>query len=160
MKKIVKCPQCGTVQKLLFIAGKPEPCFCGYNGEVKPLKAISIKQPFAWFVVNGFKPLENRNTLKNFKGDVLIHTGKKWDDNWMEKMKIDSTTQMAIRSMSALKSQYPFGGIVGVATFTGSITESDSAWFVGKYAFQIENAYEIDFIKCKGKLGFFYPKIN
>jgi len=124
------------------------------------LRAISIKQPFAWMVVNGFKTLENRNTLKNFTGEVLIHTGKKWDNDWLEKMKIDSTTLAVFKAMPVFTKAYKYGGIVGVATFTGSVTESTSGWFVGKYAFTIEGAKEIPFVPCKGSLGFFIPTLK
>jgi hypothetical protein len=43
------------------------------------MKAISIKQPFAWLLVNGFKDLENRNWKTNFRGEILIHASKDID---------------------------------------------------------------------------------
>ena len=36
------------------------------------MKALSVKQPFAMFLVNGSKSLEIRSRKTNYKGDVLI----------------------------------------------------------------------------------------
>src|SRR5216683_3431530 len=43
------------------------------------MKALSIQQPFAWLIVNGYKDIENRTWNTNYKGFVLIHAGKQVD---------------------------------------------------------------------------------
>jgi hypothetical protein len=35
--------------------------------------AISIRQPWAWLIVRGFKPLENRSRSTKLRGDFLDH---------------------------------------------------------------------------------------
>lgn len=37
------------------------------------MKAISIRQPWAWLIVNGFKDIENRSWRTKYRGPVLIH---------------------------------------------------------------------------------------
>ena len=49
----------------------------------------------------------------------------------------------------------PRGGIVGTAEVAGCVTTSASPWFFGTYGFLLRNIQPVDFIPCKGALGFF-----
>ncbi|HTV55212.1 MAG TPA: ASCH domain-containing protein, partial [Terriglobia bacterium] len=52
------------------------------------MKALSIRQPWAWLIVNGFKPIENRSWNTNFRGRILIHASLKVDregEKWVRK---------------------------------------------------------------------------
>ena len=40
------------------------------------MKALSIRQPWAWLIVNGFKDIENRTWPTKFRGRVLVHASK------------------------------------------------------------------------------------
>lgn len=40
------------------------------------MKALSIRQPWAWLIVNGFKDIENRSWDTKYRGLVLIHASK------------------------------------------------------------------------------------
>lgn len=40
------------------------------------MKALSIRQPWAWLIVNGFKDIENRSWHTKYRGPVLIHASK------------------------------------------------------------------------------------
>ena len=37
------------------------------------LPILSIRQPWAWLIVNGYKDIENRTWSTRFRGKVLIH---------------------------------------------------------------------------------------
>lgn len=37
--------------------------------------ALSIRQPWAWLIVNGHKDVENRDWPTNFRGQLLVHAG-------------------------------------------------------------------------------------
>ncbi|WP_245839042.1 ASCH domain-containing protein [Yersinia kristensenii] len=37
------------------------------------MKALSIRQPWAWLIVNGYKDIENRTWNTKCRGPVLIH---------------------------------------------------------------------------------------
>jgi hypothetical protein len=120
-----------------------------------PLKALSIKQPWAWLIVNGHKDIENRDWRTHFRGPVAIHAGKKMDE---------AAYASLIRSSHAVTGE-PFdvaapvthhqGGIVGVAEIVDCVERSGSSWFVGPYGFVIRNARPVPFIPVKGALGFF-----
>jgi hypothetical protein len=150
----IKCPECGEIQLHVFEGGIYFQCTeCNkiQHNFPAPLKALSIKQPWAWLIVNGYKDIENRNTLKNFRGDFLIHAGLQFDKECMHKLDFDLIIPDDAR--------YNYGGIIGHATITDSITKSDSPWFSGKYAFVMKDQQTLPFTPCKGKLSFFNPEI-
>jgi hypothetical protein len=40
------------------------------------MRALSIRQPWAWLIVHGFKPVENRDWATDYRGPLAIHAGK------------------------------------------------------------------------------------
>ena len=46
------------------------------------IPALSFRQPWAWVVAKGIKPIENRNWPTEYRGLFLIHAGKTWDGNF------------------------------------------------------------------------------
>ena len=48
--------------------------------DVSTMKALSIKQPWAWLIVNGYKDIENRTWKTNYRGTFLVHASKGFDD--------------------------------------------------------------------------------
>jgi len=172
-KAFIKYPECG--QPILATIATDttttyhfyhQECHCkGFIDEkdVELIPAISIKQPWAWLIVNGYKDLENRSTLKNFRGDVLICASKQWDKNWLSLDMWDNPFFSDIFSDMAFADLFDNldkGGIIGAVTITDSITKSDSPWFIGPNAFVLTNPIKLTFTPCKGFLGFFNPKIN
>lgn len=162
MKQFIKCPYCDKIQ-----LGE---CFCHecinckvyiMDSEWCPIPALSIKQPWSWLIVNGYKDLENRNTLKNFRGDFLIHASLQYDFEWRDKLpKMNFREKCKIdKVLSANFKLMKRGGIIGHATIIDSITKSDSPWFSGKYAFVMKDQKTLPFTPCKGKLSFFNPEI-
>ena len=87
-------------------------------GRMKPkpfgLKALSIKQPWAWLIVNGWKDVENRSWNTHYRGRVLIHAGKTMDNLGLETIaQIEKSLGLDI-PIPALQ-DLPRGGIVGVS---------------------------------------------
>src|SRR5438105_11911405 len=48
----------------------------GVRIELTDLGAVSIRQPWAWLVVMGYKDVENRSWRTNHRGALLIHASK------------------------------------------------------------------------------------
>ena len=42
------------------------------------MRVLTLYEPWATLVVYGHKKIETRSWLRNIKGDLLIHAGKKW----------------------------------------------------------------------------------
>lgn len=125
------------------------------------MKALSIRQPWAWLIVNGHKDIENRSWPTRFRGRVLIHASKgmtraEYEDveDWLSCDVGSPMMQIQLPSQKALER----GGIVGVATITDCVAPArrSSPWHVdGAFGFQIVDAKPLPFIECKGALQFF-----
>lgn len=42
------------------------------------MKAITVRQPYAWAIANGGKTVENRGSGTEYQGPILIHAGRAW----------------------------------------------------------------------------------
>lgn len=40
------------------------------------MKALTIHQPWAWAIAQGYKTIENRNWVTSYRGPLLIHAGR------------------------------------------------------------------------------------
>jgi hypothetical protein len=40
------------------------------------MKALSIRQPWAWLIVKGYKDIENRTWATKLRGRVFVHASK------------------------------------------------------------------------------------
>lgn len=119
------------------------------------LKALSIIQPFAWLIVNGYKDIENRSWRTTQRGMILIHASKKvdWEGFEWVKQKFPNIP---------MPQTFKRGGIVGMANLFDCVSESQNPWFIGNYGFIFNRAKPLEFLKMKGQLGFFealYPGI-
>ncbi len=129
--------------------------------------AISIRQPWAWLIIQNYKPVENRSWSTRFRGPVLIHAGKVMsDDDFDDAMdlldKIDPLDKNGsmCRRARVVNGEAPLGGIVGEAEIVDCVTAHPSPWFFGKYGFMLRNARPLPFMPCRGQLGFFRPDLS
>lgn len=134
------------------------------------MKTLSIRQPWAWLIVNGYKTVENRSrSLGKHTGPLLIHASAK--------MTIDDydACELFIRAHEPLHSFLQFlpphnspklerGGIVGQVNVKARIMnwpdlfegESiDASWYTGEVGYWLSEPVELPFKTCKGRLGFF-----
>lgn len=51
------------------------------------MKALTIKQPYAFLIAKEIKEYEFRTQKTNYRGDFLIHAGKGKNKEYMEKFK-------------------------------------------------------------------------
>ena len=130
------------------------------------MKALSIKQPWAWLIGAGFKDIENRVWSTKFRGRIYIHAGKKtdskgawllWDDNQLRSL-LPEYAQVQIPNLTTFWEQ---SAIIGEVDIVDCVKSSDSVWFAGPYGFVLSNPmlYEKP-IPCKGRLGLFEPKLE
>lgn len=117
------------------------------------MKAISIRQPWAWLIVNGFKDIENRSWDTKYRGLVLIHAAKTKPTaaEWYEAQTICQRLGIAFPSFAEMDK----GGIVGYTHITGTTRESASPWFFGPVGFELHGSKPLPFHPLKGRLSFF-----
>jgi hypothetical protein len=122
----------------------------------KPIMCLSVRGLWAWAIVHGFKPVENR-TLSfqcNHLGPFLVHTGKectkKQYSEAAEKIRaIDPSLKLPPLEKLQL------GGIIGRANADRYVTEYPSPWFEGPRGIVLSQAKPLPFVKMGGALGWF-----
>lgn len=126
-------------------------------GERPRVKALSIRQPWAWLILNAGKDIENRdwkpsNPGLSFRGMFFIHASRTVEP-------IDDDLRIFVKRISGKDipdvHDLPRGGLVGLAEIVRVVRSSSSPWFFGPLGLEIANAEEIPFRPCAGQLGFF-----
>ena len=123
------------------------------------MKVITIKEPFATLIAEGYKEYEFRTWRTKYRGEILIHAGQGVDKKAMEKFK-------------SLNLNYSSGKIIAKAVITDCIKIDDEArrmlgtknehkiysnvinstdW--DGYGFKLENVERIKPIEINGKLS-------
>ena len=122
------------------------------------MKVLTLKQPWATLVVEGYKEYEFRTWKTKYRGDFLVHAGLGVDKE-------------ALKRFEYLNLDYPKGCIIGKVTLTDCLLVDDNLKeelkrknenvYLGainkeidEYAFKLENVKKIEPIYVKGKLGF------
>jgi hypothetical protein len=107
------------------------------------VKALSIKQPWAWLIIHGGKDIENRKWKTKFRGRFLVHASKGFDHD------------AAARFADILPNELRGGGIIGSVELVDCVSQSDSKWFEGPNGFVLKDPQPLEFKEVKGKLRFF-----
>ena len=123
------------------------------------MKVLTIKQPFATLIAEGYKEYEFRTWKTKYRGELLIHAGIGIDKKAMEKYK-------------HLNLEYPSGCIIAKVNLTDCIEINEESRKMLKakksivydsvikhtdwkgYGFKLENIKKINPIPIKGKLSF------
>lgn len=119
------------------------------------MRALSIRQPWAWLIVNGHKDIENRDWSTSYRGQVLIHAGKTMARRYYEDIATDLALRFGDRITLPAYELLERGGVVGAATITGCVSASSSPWFQGEFGFVMADARPLPFHACNGMLGYF-----
>jgi hypothetical protein len=115
------------------------------------MRALSIQQPWAWLIVNGYKDVENRSWPTSRRGPIYVHAGKKIDKDgyeWIQMM----FPQIPLPDPKELET----GGLVGTVSIVNCVKQLQSKWFSGPYGFVLELGKPIKFRPYLGKLSFFH----
>lgn len=122
------------------------------------MKALSVRQPWAWLIVNGYKDIENRSWNTKFRGPVLIHASSKQPTKAEVEIARDILRQTAgddIARRMPRPEHFQLGGFVGMANITGTCEASSSPWFFGPVGYQLTEGKTVKFRPFKGRLSFF-----
>lgn len=124
------------------------------------MRALSIRQPWAWLILHAGKDVENRdwkprNPGLYFRGTCLIHASLALEP-------IDDDLRALVKRTSGLDipDDLPRGGIVGQVDITDVVRQSSSPWFSGPCGLVLANPKPLPFAPCRGALGFFKPALS
>lgn len=117
------------------------------------MRTLSIWQPWAWLIVNGWKNVENRPWRTAVRGPILIHAGSRriraeYDacHLFLQGFSWGAQVAASIPACDALE----YGGIVGQATILDSVDSHASEWFCGPYALVLAECKPLPFMRCRG----------
>ena len=134
---------------------------------LRNMKAITILQPWAWLIATGKKHCETRSWKTNYRGEILIHAGKK---NMTEAMLQTIVESAYMRRAGVFNTKMVTGAIIGKAVLVNCVPidvllaklimkqHPDEFAFgdftPGRYAWVMENAELFDKpILASGKQG-------
>ncbi len=117
------------------------------------MKALSIRQPWAWQIIYGGKDIENRTWHTKFRGRFLVHAAQGMTRHEMREanrfcMLRNLPIPMELASLQR-------GGIIGSVELVDSVDTSDSDWYMGAKGFVLRDPRPLPFVPMKGRLGFF-----
>lgn len=123
------------------------------------MKALSIRQPWAWLIAAGHKDIENRTWRTSYRGPLLIHASQGMTMREYEETDafLAFTHQIKHIRLPDPK-ELERGGIVGVADLVAVDPPSNrkSPWHMeGCYGLYLRNARPLPFIPYKGQLSIF-----
>ena len=127
------------------------------------MKALSIRQPWAFAITRGAKLIENRdwqprNPGLRFRGKFLIHASLKVETKVVDDVIWDVAAHFE-EMENVIRTEYVgtrIGAIVGAATVIDVVYESKSMWFHGPVGLVLANPVACKRpVDCKGMLGFF-----
>jgi len=138
------------------------------------MKALSLRQPWAWLVASGIKDVENRTWPTKRRERIYIHAGKSSEikvqglgDAWITS-RLTIAQYFQYREAEA-EAEMVRGAIIGEVTITDckfrfpdENANLYSKWAEsGLYGFTLTDAilYE-EPIPCRGALGFFEPDLS
>lgn len=120
------------------------------------MKVLSIKEPYASLIVNGYKEYEFRSWKTKYRGKILIHASLSYDKKTKEKFK-------------EYNLDYASGEIIGEAVISDCVKVDESlilklraknpliyskSSYNETYAFYLTDVKKYEKrIPCKGKLG-------
>ncbi|WCM42437.1 ASCH domain-containing protein [Flavobacterium sp. CBA20B-1] len=142
------------------------------------MKAITIKQPWAYLIASGVKDIENRTWKTHFRGRVYIHVSAKKANFWLtEQASIVHDELVKISLDDYKKTTGLFSAIIGEVDIVDCVINHPSIWaekgfnyasydgtqYKEVYNWVLANPilYEKPILNVKGKLSFwdFDPSI-
>lgn len=136
-------------------AAKPKSPLIRWSPSLKELRTLSLKQPWAWLVVNGYKDIENRSWRTTHRGPLLIHASR---SNELLTLQVKDEIKRVYGV--ELPGEVDIGGIIGVVDVVDCVKRHRSKWkFKSSWGWVLENPRRLPFRKCKGFVGVFKPEL-
>lgn len=123
-----------------------------WSAEIEELRALTVQQPWAWLIVNGFKDIENRTWQRKTPETILIHAGQSRKDFEERRAYVKSKQGVDIPG------DLDRGGVIGMVDVLAFDNRPDSQWHEpGHVGWVLANPRRLKFRPCAGALGLFKP---
>lgn len=127
------------------------------------MKALTVRQPWAWAIARGHKPIENRSWAPTYRGPLAIHAAAKWDDDaeYVLRLIVERIRAQGGTLPKTLADDLPYSGtgrIVAVVQFPSVCTARFGCdcglWKVpAERHWQLTDARPIDGPEVRGQRG-------
>ena len=115
------------------------------------MKVLTVRQPWAWLIVNSEKSVENRSWRTHYRGPLLIQASARPDPQ-IAAIRADVRARFGIEIPENLS----LGGIVGMTTLTNCTQADSGPWHEpGNFAWILADRRALPFASCTGRLGLF-----
>ena len=111
------------------------------------LRALSIRQPWAWAIAAGHKRVENRSWSTSYRGKLAIHASRV--------VETEAFRHIEQLAGAAVPFRLATGAIVAVAHLVEVVTTSSDPWFHGPYGFLLTDVVAIPPVPCVGRQQLF-----
>jgi len=126
-------------------------------------RALTIREPWAWFIVNGYKDVENRSwgpSEERVGERFFVHTSQKRLTKSDFEDFLDIVKEMKIKRYPKSIDGFVYGAIIGSVVLKDVVKNSKSEWAGrGSVHWVLSNPRKIAPKKMKGMLGLFRVKI-
>jgi hypothetical protein len=115
---------------------------------------LSVRQPWAWLIIQGYKNIENRSQRCHIQKTIALHASTTNTRN-------EYAAALALIADRGLDITLPpiedlvTGAIVGLVDIVDCVTQSDSPWFTGEYGWVLANPRSGIPVPQRGQQGFF-----
>jgi hypothetical protein len=139
------------------------------------VRAITVKQPWAWAIALGGKTVENRSRGTSYRGTLLIHAGKGWSERGASDVRVLTAWRDPWhdqRHLVVAPELVPLGAVIAVAQLVDSHPDADCCrpWGESEYSetsgrrrtvvhhLVLENVVPLaEPVPCPGALGLWRP---
>lgn len=113
------------------------------------VRAITIRQPWAWAIIFAGKDVENRSWYTHYRGPLLIHAGATYRPH----------APLPRGIVAPDRGDLDFSAVIGVVDLVDVVDRSRSRWFnPDGYGFVLRNPRALKRpVPCKGRLGLWTP---
>lgn len=128
------------------------------------MKVLTIRQPWAWAIINIGKDVENRTWHTDYRGELLIHSSKRPPSsvemlefgefmvergltNYLNRLERERVT------LNWIEEQCICGAIIGKVRLLGCNASSKSGWGVGPWHWLLTDPEPLEPLYMPGKLG-------
>lgn len=118
------------------------------------MKAITIRQPWATLIADGFKPVENRKWLSHYRGPLAIHAAKGCTlKEYSDALRFCRNMGITWDKPLDLPGVIVRGAVIAVVDMVGCVEDHPSLFFTGPWGHVYQNVRKIEPVPCSGALG-------
>jgi hypothetical protein len=135
--------------------------------ETSVVRCLTVRQPWAWAIMEGVKDVENREWATMYRGPLFIHAAVVPAFKWAPGQILDDD-ETELPPMAELE----YGAILGVVDLVDCVPADElldpmslvccNELFVsGPYCWMLENPRRLEMpVMCKGQMGLWRPPPN